>query len=348
MAEAMAASVGETIEIGSSATFQTGSLGNEIKLYDSAGRLRGVTTTDLAMVSYVYNANGSRMLTYYEDGTIEYYTYDKAGNVLSVLHKDGNGNFLDAYIYRYDEDNNLIFENKTAGTTIYTFDSMDRISTITEEATGKTTEYTYDGAGNRLTKSITEQGKTITTEYTYDSFDHLMKEKSDDGTTILYNYDKDGNQISRLTENGKGSTGTANGSVSGASLVIVSVSGTNGTGSSELTLYRYDSFNRLISVKQGDTTSTYTYDPADYRTSSTVNGVTTYSSYENGKLKAEADGTKTVTAVNHYGLVLYTRETLTESYYYLYNAHRDVVMLVYTQGGIAATYQYDAFSYNFV
>jgi len=220
---------------------------------------------------------------------------------------------------------------------------MDRISTITEEATGKTTEYTYDGAGNRLTKSITEQGKTITTEYTYDSFDHLMKEKSDDGTTILYNYDKDGNQISRLTENGKGSTGTANGSVSGASLVIVSVSGTNGTGSSELTLYRYDSFNRLISVKQGDTTSTYTYDPADYRTSSTVNGVTTYSCYENGKLKAEADGTKTVTAVNHYGLVLYARETLTESYYYLYNAHRDVVMLVYTQGGIAATYQYDAF-----
>ncbi len=74
-----------------------------------------------------------------------------------------------------------------------------------------------------------------------------------------------------------------------------------------------------------------------------MNGTKEYSCYENGKLKAEADSTGTVTAVNHYGLVLFARDTLTESYYYLYNAHRDVVMLVYTQGGIAATYQYDAF-----
>ncbi len=176
-------------------------------------------------MSYGYNANGSRSASIFIDGTREDYTYDKAGNVLSVIHRDSNGNFLDAYIYRYDEDNNLIFENKTAGTTVYT----------------------------------------------------------------------------------------------------------------------YDSFNRLISVKQGDTTSSYTYDAADYRTSSTVNGTKEYSCYENGKLKAEADRTGTVTAVNHYGLVLFARDTLTETYYYLYNAHRDVVMLVYTQGGIAATYQYDAF-----
>lgn len=136
---------------------------------------------------------------------------------------------LDTYSYTYDEENNLTSETKASGKTIYTYDPLNRIQTVTEPQR-RTTVYSYDGSGNRLTKSIDYNGTAIITQYNYDSFNRLRKEMSDDGTTILYTYDKDGNQTSRLEESGTSSTGATAGTagtpgtVSGSSLIITSVS----------------------------------------------------------------------------------------------------------------------------
>ena len=48
------------------------------------------------------------------------------------------------------------------------------------------TWYTYDVSGNRATKKEWDAGRIIQTSYTYDAANLLIKQESDDGSTILY------------------------------------------------------------------------------------------------------------------------------------------------------------------
>ncbi len=75
-----------------------------------------------------------------------------------------------------------------------------------------------------------------------------------------------------------------------------------------------------------------------------MDGITTKYCYDNGQVKVEKNEAGTITAVNHYGITLYARVASSAGYYYLYNAHKDIVMLLDSvNGSIAATYDYDAF-----
>ena len=131
-------------------------------------------------------------------------------------------------------------------------------------------------------------------------------------------------------------------------LIIVKDS-TIGTGSSDLTRYTYDNYNRLISTKSENSTSTYSYNAQGYRTDKTVNGQTTKYLYEYDKVVLETDGEGKQISFNVYGSSLLFRQTRsldgsgTEGYYYIYNAHGDVSSLIDRSGNIAATYDYDAF-----
>lgn len=92
----------------------------------------------------------------------------------------------------------------------------------------------------------------------------------------------------------------------------------------------------------------YSYNAEDYRVGKTVadeNGIkNTRYFYEGSRVIMEADGTGNITAHNLYGTNLISRSVQGEGYYYLYNAHGDVVMLMDTATGeIAGTYRYDAF-----
>ena len=123
----------------------------------------------------------------------------------------------------------------------------------------------------------------------------------------------------------------------------------NGTGAKELTRYNYDRYNRLTGMKNEKTTAAYEYNAQGYRVEKTVNGDTTNYLYNADKVVLETDATGNQTAFQAYGSALLYRsvtgapETSAGNYYYLYNAHGDVTSLIDNVGGIAATYDYDAF-----
>ncbi|MDD3173817.1 MAG: hypothetical protein PHF63_09180 [Herbinix sp.] len=123
----------------------------------------------------------------------------------------------------------------------------------------------------------------------------------------------------------------------------------NGTGIGNLTLYTYDHYNRLMSMKAGNTSASYQYNAQGYRVEKTVNNKTTKYLYKSDKVVLETDATGKQTAYQAYGSALLYRavsadsEVGAQNYYYLYNAHGDVTALIDSVGNIAATYDYDAF-----
>ena len=83
----------------------------------------------------------------------------------------------------------------TGRTVNYTYDAVNRLTQeqITDAALGnQTISYTYDGFGNRLTKT----DGTGTTNYTYNANDQLLTETAP-GYTATYEYDANGNTVKK-------------------------------------------------------------------------------------------------------------------------------------------------------
>ena len=188
--------------------------GNQpLREYDRTGRMVRVTDTAVDLtthtVQYTYNDNGSVQSVLYPDGAREDYTYT-AGNLLETLTNTlSDGTVLETYVYTYDISRNLLTKQDAKGTTAYTYDPLSRVLTVTEPS-GKLTEYTYDGAGNRSTQTVTETGEdesvtVIRTTYTYDERNRLIQlQKHDISDAALdpilldvtdYTYDHSGNQL---------------------------------------------------------------------------------------------------------------------------------------------------------
>ena len=90
----------------------------------------------------------------------------------------------------------------------YQYDKKNQITKLVNQLTDKrvisTYQYTYDGAGNQLTK-IEEKG---TTTYQYDSLNRLSKVAEPEGKVTSYTYDKAGNRITEQVEIGNATVTT--------------------------------------------------------------------------------------------------------------------------------------------
>ena len=279
---------------------------------------------------------------------------------------------MDEYSYTYDAAHNQTSKTETIngtlkGTTNYTYDSLNRLTEITEpkkttETSGKLTKYTYDAAGNRETEQITTStaaGTQVTLNtYKYNEQNRLLSttEETGDGTkkTTTYSYDPNGNMTKKSFEQtrqidpsnpptpkfGMYIEGQQDGATENAKTIAA------GTAS-----YEYDVWNQLIKASTGEGTSTYKYNGEGYRTEKTENGVLTRSLYEADKVILETDKNGKETARNIYGTNLISRTVTTtengttqkDQYNYMYNGHADVTALLTADGTIVASYYYDAF-----
>jgi RHS repeat-associated protein len=188
--------------------------------YDNMGRLIATTT----QYSYLpgYNFQNS-------------YTYDAASNRKSLTAPDGS-------------------------TTSYNYDTLNRLSTLTNSLTGQF-GFGYD-ALSRRTQLTRPNG--INTNYGYDSVSHLLSVLHQSGSTTVdgagYTYDYAGNRTSK--------TNYLNGITSN---------------------YGYDLIYELTQVTQGgSTTESYSYDNVGNRLSSS--GVPTYSYNASNELTAASNG----------------------------------------------------------
>ncbi len=265
--------------------------------YDEAGRL--TSRTDPAGLSWsrTYDLRSGEVTTQsVTEGAItqfsETWGYDVAGNVTSdeQILNGGSGN----------------------GTWTYTYDAANRLATAIEPASlgGKTTNYLYDGQGDRV---YTKTGTAAAVTTLYDS--RGIPVSSSDGTA--YTFDNAGN----LTKVLKGTATTT---------------------------YGYDSWNRMIKATVGSTTSIYAYDGLGRLASSGPSTSPTTFTYqgESSQAVSETKGASTTAySFTPYGPLAERQVGVSGSLrYFLKDLHGDVVGLISQQGAApSATVSYSPY-----
>ena len=171
------------------------------------------------------------------------HTYDDGGRETLLAYYKVDGTPLSVYTATYDSvGNRLSVEELDGAEVTYGYDAADQLTS--EERTGSNayaTDYTYDAAGNRLTKVEGSQ----TTTYEYDAANQLLVEAQPGGTRVTHTWDANGNQTS---ENPGGA----------------------------VTTYEWDDENRLVSVTHPSrTVEQHAYRPDGLRRerSFPVNGI---------------------------------------------------------------------------
>ena len=154
---------------------------------DSAGN-RTSKADDLANVTTNYGYDSIYELLQATQGstTTESYSYDPVGNRLSSLgvssYTVNFSNELTATSnasYTYDSNGNTTSKTDSTGTTSYSWDYENRLSSVTLPNSGGTVTFKYDPLGRRIYKSSTS-GSSV---YAYDG-DNLVEETNSSGGVV--------------------------------------------------------------------------------------------------------------------------------------------------------------------
>jgi YD repeat-containing protein len=145
--------------------------------YDAKGRVTVVTNALGEQTLYTYTADN---LTQIEvghtaadgEGQVTKFIYDGDNNLIEIQRKDDAGDFLTFETYSYDSAGNRLSvtdaENRTTG---FGYDALGRLASTTD-ALGNTTAFAYDSGGN-LTK--TTDALLRETRHIYDPLDRLIR-----------------------------------------------------------------------------------------------------------------------------------------------------------------------------
>jgi RHS repeat-associated protein len=143
--------------------------------------------------------------------------------------------------------------------------------------TGRTTNYTYDTVGNRLTQSIvdTVTNTAKTTAWTYNAQGLVATETAPNGGVTTTTYDTAGNPAS--VKNALNQTTSYLYDAAGR---VTKETAPNGL----VSTYTYDSKGRLLTLNRGGLVSSYTYTPTgQLATSTQPNGMQTSYTYDSAQ-----------------------------------------------------------------
>ena len=245
--------------------------------YDNAGNITTVTDARGVVASYAYDAL-NRVTAIDYPGTSEdiAYTYDTCiagiGRLCQVTDASGSTQ------YDYDAFGNIITQNRTelgiVYTTRYTYDTLDRVQTITYPDNRLIT-YTFNTLGQITTVKATVSGaaKTLSSLRVYRPDRLLLSHTLGNGLKEVRTYDLQGRLMNQ-------SLGTADTRLYGydANSNVTSLQNVALTGS-----YGYDALDRLVQdslTSAPASTVNFGYDPNGNRTSD-GNGTFSYLSASN-------------------------------------------------------------------
>jgi RHS repeat-associated protein len=203
------------------------SLKNEFVTYDEAGNVK--SKIDKAGVATNFQYDSRNRVTKESKGNIViYYDYSNTNNKKTVIKEVVNGQqinrestiyeyYADGKLkkettpdskfieYKYDENNNRReLKDHFAKVTTYSYDCVNKLRTV--DIDGKVTNYDYYNDG--VVKEITYPN-AVKESYTYTRDNNIktLTNQKGDGTLLskyVYTYDKNGNQISKRSEEAKG------------------------------------------------------------------------------------------------------------------------------------------------
>ncbi|VFM96335.1 MAG: RHS repeat-associated core domain-containing protein [Candidatus Kentron sp. G] len=204
--------------------------------YDSTNRLVALTNQGYLQVTYHYDGAGRLLDRILSNGVKTRYAYDADGHLVELTNTTANGTVIHAQHFGHDNIGNITaITNQDGQTTTYGYDSLYRLVTVDAPDTGNDRAYTYDRAGNRLTRVTS----TDTLVYLHDAGNRLqeIRQGSDTGALVAsYQYDHNGSRTERRD---------------GAGDLVQS--------------YQYDPKRRIAQITQGEDVHDYAYDPNDYR-----------------------------------------------------------------------------------
>ncbi len=157
--------------------------------YDSADRQWKVTDPESRVTTYVYDRDSWVTSTTYANGVLTTNTWDAALRLTKVETKKSDSTLIERFVYTYDKaGNRLSVTLANSSTTSYEYDKLERLTKMTEPGSVVTT-YKYDKVGN-----LVEEKKGSTTKtYSYDADDRLWDMTV--GTAgMRYGYDNNGNR----------------------------------------------------------------------------------------------------------------------------------------------------------
>lgn len=148
----------------------------------------------------------------------------------------------------YDADGNVLTETTVDGTTTYTYDSLDRATSVATPEEGTTT-FTYTGT-DRIPTTVTDDDGETTTRTVVDGL--VTSETDADGVTTTFGYDARRRLISK--EDAYANETTLTYDTAGRPLTVTSPEG-------GVTAWTYDAAGRVLTeTKPGGATTTNTYD----------------------------------------------------------------------------------------
>jgi RHS repeat-associated protein len=270
--------------------------------------LGGITYTE------TYDILGRTLSSADGNNNVTKTTYDKNGNVLTVLYpSDSENHRVTNYTYDKNGNQTSVTGSRTipdaggTATTTYVYDNNNRIESVMDPYGGMET-YSYDGNGNVL--SITDQEQNVTT-YEYDS-NNLLKRIYVPGQVqpaFIYDYDALGNTLKVTEADGDYTEYQYNYKVGQVAKELYP--------ENYFINYTYDDMGNLLSENEPDSTLTYSYDnlyqPVEIRQ---TGASTTYVKYTSGGRISEIRDEKGIITTYQYdpisGQLITTEEEVTE------------------------------------
>jgi RHS repeat-associated protein len=326
--------------------------------YDNLGRLTGTGTqysffSSALNNSYVYDAASNRTSFTDPAGATSTSSYDSL-NRLTGLANTNSGNFG----FGYDALGRRTSLTRPNGVnTSYSYDTLSRLLSVLHAggALPGSTGYTYDAAGNRLTKTAVQQATpnpvSVTSNYSYDAIYELTQAVVGGTMAESYSYNAVGN---RLTSAGPTtySYNTSNELTSTSAATYTydnNGNTTSKTDSTGTTYYTWDFENRLASVTLPGTGGTvnFKYDPFGRRIEkiAPMSGTTIYA-YDGDNITEELGAGGNLLA--HYTQGAGSDEPLAMTgtggiYFYHADGLGSTTSLTDSTGNVAASYVYDSF-----
>ena len=260
--------------------------------YNSAGKIAQVIRPDGMTIAYEFTASGHvASKTVVGNGAMQSgvtrYTYD-AGDHL-VRQENPDASFL---AYAYDANGNVVERSSAGGTVRYTYDSQQRLKSVTG-IDGTVTQYTYK-PGGQVATAVMPNG--ITTMYDYDADGRLQQMLHVRGSAsmvagVRYGFNPGGQRDSTAEYDGESSV------LAGVAVNPV-----------RTTAYRYDAAGRLIqehaTLRSGavERTTDYAYDKVGNRikkvmATAGMTEITSYSYDSNDRLVQESRSAGSASAI---------------------------------------------------
>ena len=171
-----------------STTYANGT--TESSTYNPLGEATSFVNANQQSTEMQYNADGLVTQETFADGSSFTYTYDARGNMLTA--SDASNTITFSYTNPSNPD--LLTEVQYANGTYLKF-SYNVVGQRTQsvDQTGYTVNYTYDSLG-RLSE-LTDGSGNLIVKYSYDAAGNLVQKDNGNGTRTVYTYDADGDVL---------------------------------------------------------------------------------------------------------------------------------------------------------